>query len=293
MLTAPGLLPLLLALALGARPPSPEEQRAFTEGLRLYEAGDARGAERLWKEGYAIGRDPAFLVRIAEAQEKAGAVKEAVESYELYLRESRDAADRAEIEGRIRRLAPTRAPAPAPADAEEAPGEIGEPPAPGGARPPRPVPAPARAPAPAAPQAIDRSEQLRALVEEDEPARSGLNVGGWVATGVTAALLGVAAFYGASAAEKAGDASRLLVYSDQRGVPLEYAGVAARYEDAVEDGERYAGIARGLLIAAGVTAATATVLFVVDAVRAGPGPRRPAVRRDRASARWPGLGWSF
>src|SRR6185369_566375 len=105
----------LLATA-GARRPTPEEEKAFAEGLRRYEAGDARGAEQAWRDGYAIGRDPAFLVRIGEAEEKAGAPAEAVQSYERYLKESPDAADRPEIEARIRRLAPA-----APAGASAAP----------------------------------------------------------------------------------------------------------------------------------------------------------------------------
>src|SRR5262245_40110619 len=89
-----------------ARAPSAEEQRLFDDGLRAFQAGDARAAEKAWKAGYAIARDPAFLVHIGEAQEKAGAPAEAVDTYRHYLREAPDASDRADIEQRIARLAP-------------------------------------------------------------------------------------------------------------------------------------------------------------------------------------------
>ncbi|MEO8214999.1 MAG: hypothetical protein ABI560_17500, partial [Myxococcales bacterium] len=110
----------------GMRAPSADERKAFADGLRLFEAGDARGAERCWRQGYAAGHDPAFLVRIAEAQEKAGAPLEAVRSYEQYLREAPQAADREEMEGRLNRLNPGRntRPAPEPEANSEAAGEM-------------------------------------------------------------------------------------------------------------------------------------------------------------------------
>src|SRR5262245_14468772 len=125
----------MLALAApAARAPSADEQRLYDEGLRALQGGDARAAEKAWKAGYAIARDPAFLVHIGEAQEKAGAPAEAADSYRRYLREVPDAADRADIEQRITRIAPAPPPgsqpppggAPAPS---ETPGEFGASPA--------------------------------------------------------------------------------------------------------------------------------------------------------------------
>ena len=101
----------MLALAASpARAPSPDEQRLYDEGLQAFQAGDARAAEKAWKAGYAVARDPAFLVHIGEAQEKAGAPVEAADSYRRYLREAPDAADRADIEQRLARLAGTATP---------------------------------------------------------------------------------------------------------------------------------------------------------------------------------------
>ena len=104
---------LLTALAAPpTRAPSAEEQRLYDEGLRALQAGDARAAEKAWKNGYAVARDPAFLIYIGEAQEKAGAPAEAADSYRRYLREVPDAADRPDIEQRLARLAPAGTPPP-------------------------------------------------------------------------------------------------------------------------------------------------------------------------------------
>ena len=127
-----------------ARAPSADEQRLYDEGLRAFQAGDARAAEKAWKAGYAVAHDPAFLVHIGEAQEKAGAPAEAVDTYRRYLREAPDAADRADIEQRLARLAPDGGPSPSPRAGrdpppDETPGEFGAtPPTPSLTRPRRP-----------------------------------------------------------------------------------------------------------------------------------------------------------
>ena len=65
-------LALIVALAASSRgAPTAEEQRLFADGLAAWSAGDARAAERAWSQGYGIAHDPAFLVRMGEAQEKA------------------------------------------------------------------------------------------------------------------------------------------------------------------------------------------------------------------------------
>jgi hypothetical protein len=205
-----------------------------------------------------------------------------VENYARYLRENPEVSDRDDIEARLRRLAPAR---PATANTD-VPGELprpGEPapapaataaptaltPAPTSTAPTAPPPGPAR-PRPPSAQASD-DEELRALVDENAPKRSHLNVAGWVAAGTTVALVGVAAFFGAKASEKASDVNYLQDNFDaQTGVPIEYATVADRYEADVRDGKRYDRLAKGFAIGAGVTALTSAALFIVDAVRGRP-----------------------
>jgi hypothetical protein len=309
--------PRLAIAAPGDRAPSAEEQARFAEGVRLLQAGDARGAERAFKAGYALAHDPAFLVRIGEAEERAGAPREASASYAQYLRQSPEASDRQDIERRIQKLAPPGAPAApsGPTDAET-PGPLPgaapsvSPPAPSpsgvapassepateGASSPSPV-APPRAVSPAAPTAppprpparvqVTDDEQLRALVDENAPPRTRLNTAAWISSGVTVLLLGTAAFYGAKAGEKNGDVNRLLGnFNEKTGMPPEYASVAAQYEADVREGRHDDRMAKGFAIAAGVAAATSIVLFIVDAVNPVDTPAvNPGPLRDAPSAR--------
>jgi hypothetical protein len=247
---------LLVALA-GPRPaPTPEEQRLFSAGLAAYEAGDAAAAQREWQAGYAIAHDPAFLVRIGEAQEKANAPTQAVESYRRYLREAPDAADRADVEQRIARLAPPEAPAPA----AEPVGELGA----GGAATLPTVPAPR------ADSAIDADA---AKQDDDDGGWTGPRIGAWSATGATVALLGVAAYFGAQASSHESDINRLVVFRDQdTGAPTRYTpDVARQYESAMSEGRSDARTAKILLLSAAGTAVTATVFFIIDGTRAAPG----------------------
>jgi hypothetical protein len=273
-----GLGVALLALAAvtpalaspSGRTPTVEEQKLFAEGLRLYQAGDGPGAERAFKAGFSLGHDTAFLVRMGEAQELAGAPRQAADSYARYLRETPDASDRTDIEARLARLTPTAAPPPAtPAPNPEVPGELAAPghPAPSAPAAPAATPPPApevAAPTPLSQQAKD-DEELRALVDENAPRRSRLNVAAWVSAGVTVALLGTAAFFGAKASEKESDVNYLLGNFDAKtGVPIEYALVASRYEADVRDGKRDSRLAKGFAIGAGVTALASTALFIFD-----------------------------
>jgi hypothetical protein len=274
---------LVLTLAAAARPaPTAEEQRLFSEGLRAFDAGDARAAERAWSEGYRIAHDPAFLVRVGEAEEKAGATAEALETYRRYLREAPDAADRADIQQRIARLAPTRAPA-GPSTAEQ-PGEFGA-----GAKPELPV-----GPAPR-PGALD-AEPRRA--EEGAEADSGwnrYNVTAMSAAGVSVLLFGTAAFFGAEASSKESDVNRLQTARDlATGAPIAYSKVAAQYQSAMSDGRDFARDAKIALIGAAGAAAVSVLFFVLDAHRAPEGegkgvsfaPLLPAAKSGGLLASW-------
>lgn len=245
--------------------PTPDEQRLFAEGQRAFDAGSPTDAITAWKAGYELRRDPAFLVRIGEAQEKAGAVPDAAESYRRYLREAPDAADRPEIEQRLKRLHPGVVPPgpPAKEKAPEVPGDFGAAPAPvfpGATRASEPPAAPA-AGGMAAPATDDEAARTAA----DDTGWNAVRATAWIGVGATAVLLGVAAFYGASAASKKDDVNRLLTYRDQKtNIPLEYSAVAAEYEEAVRQGRRHDSRAKLMLLLAGGTAAVATTFFIID-----------------------------
>jgi hypothetical protein len=253
-------------LALGGtpqRPPTPDEQRLYDEGARALAAGDARAAEKAWRAGYELQHDPAFLVHLGEAQEKAGAPSEAVETYRRYLHEAPAAADRAEIEARLARLAPPAPPA-APAPAVETPGEFGG----------TPVPAPAAALPPAAaqtaPTAAATSPVPPGPAQKVEPEDSGwnrYNATAMIAAGVTVALLGTGAFYAASAASHESDVNRLITF---RSPPTQYSAVASAYTSGIADGRHDAHVADVLLLTAAGTGAVSIAFFILDALHAPP-----------------------
>jgi len=243
-----------------ARAPSAEEQRLFDEGLRAFQAGDARAAEKAWKTGYAIARDPAFLVHIGEAQEKAGAAAEAADTYRHYLRDAPDASDRADIEQRLARLAPAAPPATAAPSPAEAPGEFG-------ASPPTPSLAPPSAPAaprPAVP--MGDVEHPSSPAPQEDSGWNRYNITAVSSAGVAVILLGAAALFAAQAASAESDVNRLLLYRDQNtGAPLKYSDVAAQYQQATADGPRHDRNAKIALAASAVAAAVSATFFVLDA----------------------------
>jgi len=249
MLHILSLAALLLAAA-PQRAPTPEEQQRFDEGTRSMAAGDARAAEKAWQAGYDLGHDPAFLVHIGEAQEKAGAPAQAAETYRRYLRESPEASDRADIEQRIARLAP---PAPATATPVPAPAP-GAPAAPPGAVPP----AVATAPGPAGHADTEKPSDA-----EEDSGWNRYNITAMISAGVTVALLGTAVYFGASASSHESDANRLIGY---RNPPPEYASVASAYSAALSDGRRDAHDARIALVAAAATGAISITCFILDEV---------------------------
>src|SRR5262245_5920054 len=275
----------LLALAVSpGRAPSADEARLYDEGLRAFQAGDARAAEKAWKAGYAVAHDPAFLVHIGEAQEKAGAPAEAADSYRHYLREAPDAADRADIEQRLARLAPSPPPGGPPPGAApaEAPGEFGASP-----------PAPSLAPPAAQPSAdAERPGRPNRPAQEDS-GWNRYNITAVTSAGVAVLALGVTALFAAQASSDNDDLHRLIVYRDQiTGAPLQYSAIADQYERAMADGPRHDRNAKIAFVVAGVAAAVSATFFVLDA-KFGAEPAVAVVPAGRGLAATGGWQWRF
>jgi hypothetical protein len=251
-----------------ARAPSADEQRLYDDGLRALQAGDARAAEKAWKAGYAVARDPAFLVHIGEAQEKAGAPGEAADSYRRYLREAPDAADRADIEQRLARLAPgaPQHPTPAAPAPAETPGEFG-------ATPPTPSLVPPSRPAGRAPASARDTEQP----SRPRPVDSGwnrYNITAVASAGAAVLLLGAAALFAAQASSAEDDIDRLLRFRDpDTQAPLRYSAIADQYEKAMADGPRNERNATIAFVGSAVAAAVSATFFILDAKLGG----QPAV----------------
>lgn len=289
------LFAALVALA-GApgRTPSPDEQRLFEEGARALATGDAQAAAKAWQAGYALGQDPAFLVHIGEAQEKAGAPAQAVASYRRYLQQVPDASDRVDIEQRLVRLAPAAAPAAAaPAPAESPPGEFGA-----AAATPAPAAPTSKSAAPGAAGAPGANPRADAeLPASEAPASSGwnrYNMTALVATGVTVVLLGTAGFFAAAAGSDRDDINRLVQFHDPAtGAPLAYSSVAAQYTHAMDEGRRDDHDAKVALVGATASAVVAALFFVFDATLAHQPSVSIAPTRDGGLAAVGGWTWRW
>jgi hypothetical protein len=280
--------------------PSAEEQRLFDQGMRAFQANDPREAAKAWRAGYDVGKDPAFLVRIGEAEEKAGVPSEAADSYRRYLRAAPNAADRAEIEQRLTRLEAAgagHAPPPAAAEPAEVPGAFGD----GGNPPTGGSPAAGEVPAAAPAPASDPEAARRSAGDDEGSGWNSLNITAWISTAATVLLLGTAGYYAASAGSKKDDVNQLLRYRDQStGRPLEYADIAGKYQAAIRDGQHDDRVAKIALLAAGATAAVATLFFILDETRT-PEPARHSAAPQVGLTLLPGGGagafsslrWSF
>jgi hypothetical protein len=152
--------------------------------------------------------------------------------------------------------------APAPAAPAPAPGApAAAPPSIQAAAPP---PAAASAPVPTSAARSGQADAEKPKAEEQEDSGwNRYNVTAMISAGVAVALLGTAAFFGASASSHESDVNRLVGY---RNPPPEYAGVAGTYTSAMNDGHRAAHDARVALIAAAATGAVSITFFILDGV---------------------------
>lgn len=121
--TVLGLSLLAAAPALAA-----EDDRDFQDhyqrGLVLYRRNVLRGALREFTAAYAINPLPRLLFNMGQLQRKVGDYRDAVESYELYLRTETDlpAERRTEVEGYLEALRAGLASSPSEGASKQAPG---------------------------------------------------------------------------------------------------------------------------------------------------------------------------
>ena len=96
-----------LALAAGraeAQNADAEAEARFKAGKQAYRLGDYDEAIAAWKEAYRLKDNPAFLFNIAQAYREKGDLPKAVLFFENYLKESPNAANRADVEARVAEL---------------------------------------------------------------------------------------------------------------------------------------------------------------------------------------------
>jgi hypothetical protein len=291
MLAVPAIVASLWLAAAPGKAPTADETRLFDEGMRAFQAGNPREADKAWRAGFALGKDPAFLVRMGEAEEKAGQPAEAADSYRRYLRAAPDAADRTEIEQRIARLAPAGDAAAAAgasattAGAPETPGAFGAGATASGTVPGAAAATPATPTGSAAPARDDETAN-RPGADDEERGWTPYNITAWVATGASVLLLGVSGYYAASAGSSKDDVNQLLRYQNpETGAPLEYQNVATRYQNAISAGQRDDRRAKDALYVAAGAAVVATTFFILDSIMR---PEEPHARREPVRPRQAG-----
>ncbi|HVW30680.1 MAG TPA: tetratricopeptide repeat protein [Polyangiaceae bacterium] len=86
----------------GASTPERAKARAlFTQGEKLFKAGDVDGAQQAFEDAYRTMPNATVLLKIADCQAKRNDVQAAVATLEKYLSERQNAPDRATVEDRI------------------------------------------------------------------------------------------------------------------------------------------------------------------------------------------------
>jgi hypothetical protein len=289
--------PLLIAgaLALGvagvAMAPVQAQAQAqpdFKKAAEHYKAAEAAMAAELYLDAareyaiaYEITRDAVLFFKIATANDKGGKCEIAVTYYRRYLKEGKPDDEYRKLteqriavcEGTTSQLGqgkPATSPTPpAPAPPAPAPTPTPAPPAP--ATQTQPVPTPADTAAQTEPAAEPSTEwKAEAVPTENVGAGGGptgpsaLQSAGWIAIGVGAAAATVGAVMALSANSTQQDIEDLEAQRDvEGGRPPFDADMQARYEELVDEGERFNTLTIVSFSVAGVAAVTATTLFIL------------------------------
>lgn len=104
------VLPRILALLLVAfaapalaqtPPPQTDAQKAFEQGKTAYNLGQFEKAIELWTKAYELKPNAVFLYNIGQAHRQRKDFAKAIYFYKSYLRESPQAANRADVETKI------------------------------------------------------------------------------------------------------------------------------------------------------------------------------------------------
>src|SRR5437763_9896331 len=102
-------LACIVALTVGMSAPAMAQDfeaagKHFSAAQEAFGATPFKTAAVEFEAAYGITKDPVLLYNVAESYEKAGDGKKAVASYKAYLREQPQAADKAEVQKRIKAI---------------------------------------------------------------------------------------------------------------------------------------------------------------------------------------------
>ncbi|MGB8299070.1 MAG: tetratricopeptide repeat protein [Polyangia bacterium] len=276
VVAAAALLALSAGVARGDDEGSAREH--YVKGTRAYELGLYDEAIAEYMAAYKIKDDPALLFNLGQAHRLAGQAAEALRLYKTYLSKVPEAANRADVEGKIRELKElvekqkqqpqteppaVSAPVPPPPAAEPAP----------------PIPAPV---APGAATDVGASGKpapaavVQSAASEGSPPGRGMKVAGIAVAASGLALVGTGIAFGVLA-KQAGDQ---LTQLDQQHSVFDPSKQSAGQRDQVIE---------GVCIGVGAAAvASGTILYLVGRRRGQDAPQAitvsPAVAAHSAGA---------
>jgi len=257
-----------------AADPAAEAKIHYQNAETAMREGRYTGAAAEYIAAYELMKDPLLFYKIGVAYQSAKDCAKAVVYYKRYLREAKPAADMAQkVNDRVAECgsAPATGTEPAPATGTGAPAATGtgaatatEPAPPAG--PPETTPPPATEEEEGAAAAAGATPTTAATPSFLDTKASWQRSTGWVLMGSTIALATAGTILAMSGASREEDLESLADFRDPESNPATYEGtVRERYEDLVDEGNRFNTWATVAFGAAGVCLAASVTLLVLDA----------------------------
>lgn len=259
------------ATPIEAKPDFEKAQKHYQNAEQAMQSGDFKRAAAEYQHSYDASKDTTLFFKLGVAHQKAGDCPTGLTFFRRYLAEGNPdaqfktmtnehiaACENPTVDG----LPKTDAPAltTRPDDANTA----GSPTSPGDLSGATSIP-----PSPAVDESPPDSLGLERPPTFIDQKTSWQRNAAWLSVGLTVSFITAGAVLGLSASSREEDISNLINYRYPNGEPAQYTGnTSARYDELVDEGEKLALWSRITFGIAGVTAATAVTLFLLD-----PGPR--------------------
>ena len=269
-----GICPVAVAQA----PDYAAAKKHYTTGQVALSEKRYSDAVREFGAAYEITKDPVLFFKIGEAHDGAGDCAKALPYYERYVKQGKPVGEHlAATEQRIatckRKVARESSPPPTEPTTEKPPVEkspdekqklVTE--KSGGAG------------SPSAAGSGEAVVDAQPSAFTDQPT-SWKRTTAWISVGLTVAFATTGVVMGLSASSREEDIENLVGFRDAAGDPSTYTGTTkTRYDDLVDEGDRFNLLSRVAFGIAGATAITAAIFFVIDS---GGGESRPGTVATR------------
>lgn len=238
-----------------------------TAGQDAFAAGKFELAAKEFQAAFNITKDPTLLVSIGESWQRANDGPKALAAYRAYLSAQPQAADRVEIEGRIKGIETAMAP-PAPTNPPAAKGTPGTATteAPKTEAPKTEAPK-TEAPKTEAPKTDAAQGAQGATITPPEPPPSRLRTAGWVVMASAVAMATGGAIVGLGAQNRSDELRRRTMLLVGGQPPIYDENQREAYTTLMTEGRAYNDASIALLSIAGAAAVVGGSLLIADAVK--------------------------